>query len=133
MIEIEIQEIEEAIQKKLPLSYRSILLNYPVELTQLGNLQEPISLLVLPDIKEKIFGLNKFVGKWLLKSNKVVIGEDGCGGYFFMDLTDEKVYELDHENPKYHDEAQKLLDFEGSMKVIHNNINDYIRYHLSGY
>ena len=131
MIEVDIQNLEISLSKKLPASYKTILLNYPDELTQKGNLAEPISDLVLPNNLEQIVAVNQMLNKWLNKSNKIAIGEDGCGGIFFIDPSDEKIYELDHEAPKYFDPEQKLFDFEGSLKVVHNSINEYIQCHLS--
>ena len=128
MTEGDVQKIEAAIGKKLPQSYKNILLNYPPELTEPIGDDEPINAVILPDNVEQIVSNNTGSGIdiYLRPTSKIIIGSDGCGNDFFIDNVDEKIYEIDHEGGKYFDEEQTKFDFLGPLTLGCENIYEYI-------
>lgn len=123
---LDVERLELVIGNKLPGPYKDILLSYPDELTKSINGDEPINSVLLPNSLERIIYLNKNFENFLKGSGKVVIGEDGCGNYFFMDAIDNKIYGLDHEEPKYFDEEQTKFDLLGSLQPVTESLHDYI-------
>ena len=130
MTKSDIQEIEAALEKQLPASYKALLLDYPIELTVRGHLPAPISEMILINDKKQLLALNKKWSKWTRPTDKIAIGEDGDGGHYFIGA-DEQVYELDHENAVYFDEELTQFDFEGSLEVVNETLNEYIQFNLS--
>ena len=128
MTEGEINGIEVALGKKLPLSYKNILLNFPPDLNEPINDDEPISAVLLPYDAKEIISSNLWHEKDLRNTTKIIIGSDGCGNEFLIDTVDQKIYEIDHENCKYFDEEQTKFDFLGSLVMRHENLNDYIEF-----
>ena len=131
MTEKDIREIETDIGKKLPTSYKSLLLNYPQELLDEAGKYQIMFGFILPAIKENIIRINKQATKnGFTEESRIVIGEDGCGGYYFIDLTDEGIYEFncddDPESYTYLDEERIKIDLNSSLSRVHDHLDDYI-------
>jgi hypothetical protein len=100
---IDIQKIEKILKIKLPQDYKNILLNYPPEIAEAGELQ-------FSNDAEWLIGQNEFVredpanffGKKAWPGEYFVIGEDGNGNCYYLDLSQKPpstVFLLSHDEP----------------------------------
>ena len=129
MTEKDIKEVESELGKTFPKGYRSLLLDYPQELMDLG-LDEKI----LINDKETLLALNEKWHEWIGSLAIIAIGEDGDGGYYFINMQDETIYELDYENAQFRDtedeedEDEVEFDFLGSIELVHDTLDEYIEF-----
>lgn len=96
------QQIERELKIVLPVDYRKVLENYPLAIAAAQDLQ-------LSNQVEWLIGQNQmvredpasFFGKKTWNPQHLVIGEDGNGNCFYLDLQlpSSPVYKLNHETP----------------------------------
>jgi hypothetical protein len=128
MTERDIKELESELGKPFPKGYKALLLNYPQELIDL-ELDEKI----LINDKDQLLALNEKWHQWIGALAIIAIGEDGDGGYYFINMSDETIYELDYENAQVRDkdgeeEDEIEFDFLGSIELVNDTLDEYIEF-----
>ena len=129
MTEEDIKEVEKELGKPFPKGYKAVLLNYPQELIDL-ELDEK----VLLNDKESLLALNEKWHQWIGALAIIAIGEDGDGGYYFINMSDETIYELDYDNAQFRDtedeesEEEVEFDFLNSIELVHDTLEEYIEF-----
>lgn len=112
-----LNNIEEVLGVELPDDYKNLITNYPKKLLAKGFNAAEVELLKSPD---KIVELNKYVQGILdIESSFFLIGESGCGDYYFIDLDEEDspVYFWNHDISDFDDdeESGSLLEHAGNL------------------
>ncbi len=128
MTERDRKELESELGKPFPKGYKALLLNYPQELIDL-ELDEKI----LINDKDQLLALNEKWHQWIGALAIIAIGEDGDGGYYFINMSDETIYELDYENAQVRDkdgeeEDEIEFDFLGSIELVNDTLDEYIEF-----
>ncbi len=111
MTTIELKKIETELGVVLPDYYKTVMLNYPSDLS--GEAPEEYELINYPD---KIIDENKtaYEDFWGEKLNKqfLIIGENGCGDYFLLDLKkDNCIYSFFHDNQSFYKISNSLQEY----------------------
>lgn len=127
MTQTDIQFIEMSIGKKMPDVYTQLLLNYPPFLINAGAPANTVSELTLMNSVDSIIqeNMDLLAAEPPVPQEYIVIGIDGCGNYYFLNIIDEKVYFLDHESPKFIDEECTIFDFVNTLSLENNSVVEY--------
>jgi SMI1 / KNR4 family (SUKH-1) len=112
------QKIENALDIQLPLHYKKFHLERHDLLLRLNKAQSAIDdNMDVYTHADSIIQDNKM---FAVPKNKIIIGQDGCGGYYFIDISpnsnDETVYTIPHD----------VLDED---EIFDKEANDYIWTH----
>ncbi len=124
------QSIEAALGIRLPYDYKQLLQNYPEEIAAARDLH-------LSDDADWLIEQNRFVrqtpenffGKQAWRAEHFVIGEDGNGNCFYLNLhkgPPSPVYFLDHEQPDLED-VEAAPDFAGWLPQVQAQLEEYAR------
>jgi hypothetical protein len=122
MTEIELKQIEKALNIKLPSFYYEFMLKYPEYLLE-TDAQEFV-LMNDPNriIEENVNAKENFWGR-PLDNNSMVIGENGCGDYYLIKLrNDEKVYTFFHDDNSFYMVSQNIDEY--AKMIIPEAIED---------
>ena len=119
----EINSIENELDIELPKYYLELLFNYPSRLLGEGIHASEVELLNSPN---NIIDLNKLVRESNgidIDASHFLIGESGCGDYYFIDLDENEssVYFWNHDISDF-DEDEKsdsLLEHAGKLVEIY--------------
>ncbi|GEM_PF-3882695 len=114
---INFQVINEALGTTLPENYTQFIKNYPSPILTQAFWATQIELLIST---ETILKLNLFIRQHLdLEPNYFLIGESGCGDYYFIDLdeTDSPVYFWNHDIEDFDDDekSHSLVEHAGKL------------------
>ncbi len=131
MNELDIVLLEQNLGVKLPADYKQLLLNYPRELEKLGakelHLIDDIDWLVEQNLFARESPSEFFWWKKEWNKNYFVIGEDGNGNCFYINLSEKEnpsVYFLNHEAPD-EDDVKIAPDFNAWIIEVEKQLTKY--------
>jgi hypothetical protein len=113
----DLDSIESRLGVPLPSGYRQLLMNYPAELFERAAeyqlFQDP-RFVINETMRQRLQGF----GESRPRNDLLVIGDDGCGNYCCLDLTQEPVTVLayDHEHDSYTEIAWSLDGWHRTIK-----------------
>ena len=94
MNEDDLKRIEAVLGRSLPEAFRKVMLNFPQELIDAATMTDPYgnefrdAMMISPDADAIIAGIES--REWDWPENLIVVGEDGCGETFSVDISEEK-------------------------------------------
>ena len=126
MGEDDIQELEGAIDKKLPDFYRKFLIDYPDDLVRLGSPYNTVSELSLPNTAKRLIEINELENP---PKDILVIGVDGLGNFYYIILnnSDNKIYLFNHEEQTFLDGKSDQIDYGKSWSFVFQNLDELIK------
>lgn len=109
MTVIELDDIGISLGIALPEYYKNLMTSYPLEIEDAGEFE-------LINYPEKLIEENKraYIDLWGRPLNKkyFIIGENGCGDYFLIDLDSDKgVMWFEHESNAFFQISKTLMEY----------------------
>jgi len=126
MTTLDIENIEKSLDILLPEYYKKFMFNYPLDFANESTAD--YELISYPEklIEENINAYKDLWGKQLNKQY-FIIGENGCGDYFLIDLDqDNGVFSFFHDNQSFYIVANSLIEYalkipDGSFELNWGN------------
>ena len=123
-----IQKIEQALQVVLPEDYKKILLQYPREISDARDLHlaDDVNWLIEQNLYVREDPSN-FFGKEAWCPNHFIIGEDGNGNCFYLNLEKplpSPIFLLDHTTPDS-DDQEIACSFDAWIPQVREQLAEY--------